>query len=488
MDIKDTSSASRINQAAEKVSPGSPPPKRPFAHKRMVIGLGCSIGAIIIIGTVFALTHKDKGHAPKPSNNSTASGDTTSDILTKNALQCVPRGHDYYRTNNAFVIDPTNPSIMYAGVEYKGVYKSTNGGATWKQSDKGVRGYAMEADASKKCVQELGRLLIDPKNTNHLLLSRVETPSTLKMVFGETAGLYESKDAGATWKHIISDTMNASGSRAIAFDPKDSQTIYYGINNGKPSFTEANGKRPNQIFNTKGILYKTTNDGKQWTELPTGAEEGFRASSVFVNSTDTKQLWLATFNQDPASGGQSASQKGILLTKDGGATWKNFAFKNALADFAVAPQHFNHLYAPLQSISGSPEAFSSTDGGASFQKANTYVMVARYDPYDPSGLRMLGYAPYGDASLQESKDGGKTWVRYAALPAEVNNQNQFGVTVSEIVWHPTEKNTVFMSGSGANVWKSTDGGKTWANILNLGKIGGENKNKAGSTKSSEQDH
>lgn len=441
-----------------------------------------SIACLVTLAVIGALLFLRGGRSPHTPQNAQGS----SDLISQHMLQCVPRGHDYYRTNSTLALNPRTPNIMYVGVEYKGVYKTIDGGTTWTQSDTGVRGYAMEANQSKKCIQELGRIAINPQNPQHLLLSRIETPSTSKMVFGETAGLYESKNGGTTWKQIITNSMNASGSQAIAFDPKDSKVIYYGINNGKPSFTDSNGKRPNMLFNTKGVLYKTNNGATTWEELPTGAEEGLRAMSLYVNPANSRQLWLSTFSQDPSNGAQAKAQKGLLSSQDGGKTWKNYAFPFALGNIAVAPSHFGHIYVPLQTISAPAEAHTSVDG-ITFQRANASMTVAAYNPHDSTGLHMLGYTPYGDAALFESKDGGKTWARFANAPSDADNKPTFGITISALQWHPTDKNIMFMSGSGGMVWKSTDSGKTWTTILSLTKIGGENKNKAGATKSSEPD-
>jgi hypothetical protein len=407
----------------------------------------------------------------------------TGDILPKHTLECVPRGYDYYRTNSTLAIDPRSPDTMFVGIEYKGIYKSTDGGMSWRPSDTGIKGYAMEADSKKKCVGELARIVFDPSDSKRLLVSRSESPSRIDMVFGETAGMYESKDGGASWHQVIKAGMNASGSRAVGIDPGNPAVIYYGINNAKPTFT-INDQVPSFDLNKTGVLYKSSDGAKGWGEMPTGAEEGLRAINLHIDPKNPATLWLATFSQEPGTTKARPQQKGMLKSTTGGQSWKSYPFKNAVIDSAMASGNGNHVYVSTQMTGEYPEAFYALDGN-SFQKSGRYMQFARYDPHDPSGMRMLGYAPFDDpAGIYESKDGGKTWNPYAYPPPGLTNTDTFGVQPNELVWHPTNKDVVFMTGSGAHVWKSINGGKGWAVVLSLEALGA-NKNKAGSTRSSQ---
>lgn len=400
-------------------------------------------------------------------------------------LPCVPHGHDNYRSNNTLAIDPHNPDTMYIAIEFKGVFKSTDGGKTWQQRDQGIAGYAKESDPSQRCIQEFGRLLIDPQDPNHLLLSRVESPGTGKMPFSENAGLWESKDAGASWKQLIKPDMNMSGSKAITFAPGNPSTIYYGINNGRPSYLRAND--PYESPNKTGVLYRTANGGRSWTELPTGADMGLRALGIGIDPRNANNIWLFTMSQSDGDFMPQEQQRGPMRTTDGGKTWTSFAqqlpagYRNTL--FGVAnPQDGNNAYVIQSDRNRVSTGFRTINGGASWQRSNYAMLNASYDINDPSGNRLLGYEPFQvQPGIFESTDKGLTWRRLSPVPPEANNSDQLGVRVESIVFSPNRPGTIYMNGSRGLIWKSTDNGKTWQVLTTLDSFGGPNKTKTGQT-------
>lgn len=471
-------------------------PDKKQKGKKLGLIIGGAIVLVLALGAgAYAFMRGNKPKETAKSSDAVETSKVSADGLVDGyPLECVPRGHDNYRTNNTLAVDPTDANTIYVGVEYKGVYKSIDGGETWKQSDKGIRGYPMQADKSKKCVQELGRTVIDSKDPKHVLITRVESPGDLSTKFSENAGVWESKDAGATWTQLVKDGMNASGSKAIVFDPKDSNVIYHGTNNMKPSFTDGDGKKMDKYFNKEGILYHTSDGGKTWHELPTGATPGLRALNVGVDNSDSNKIWLFSFTASEQGGTEPEDkQKAVLVTSDGGKTWTSLADKlpagyRTLLDGALSPKNGQIALAISQTREGNPKSFVTANGGASWSATSMYVEVADFDPNDATGKRIIGYAPYGSVPMiAQSLDGGKTWTQLSKVPAEVDGQEN-GVRISSFAFSTSDKNTIYMSGTKGYVWKSTDGGKSWKVVMTLDKIGGENKNAQGSTKSSEQDH
>lgn len=220
---------------------------------------------------------------------------------------------------HALAIDPTNPLILYAGGGgLNGVFKSTNGGATWARS--GLTAGAIYS------------LAIDPSN-----------PST---IFAADAGrgLLKTTNAGAAWVPLnngIPFGSSFDGFRAVAIDPINPATIYAGAAfppNGIFKSTDSGAtwtKTPAQAgggsFNsfaidptnpatiyagTSGAIYKSTNGGGSWTQLRSLSGGG----SLALYPGNTSILYAGTGN-------------GVLQTTNGGTTW---AFANSgLANTSV---------------------------------------------------------------------------------------------------------------------------------------------------------
>jgi hypothetical protein len=104
------------------------------------------------------------------------------------------------------VIDPQNPSTVYAANfdSGAGVFKSTDGGASWNAANSGLPAFQYSPVA----------LAIDPQN-----------PSTLYA--GTLSGIFRSADGGANWSAVNSG-LPALGITTLAIDPRDPDTIYAG--------------------------------------------------------------------------------------------------------------------------------------------------------------------------------------------------------------------------------------------------------------------
>lgn len=444
-----------------------------FQGKSKVAIVAVVVSAVLIIAglTVLALRPRNNQQQNNDSNNTTSATNQSSDNFEERArqaeLECVARGHQNYRSQQVFAIDPSNTDVMYFGVEFKGLFKSLDGGATWKQSSEGIRGY-YKKDSDEKCIQEMGKIIIDPQDPTRLLLSRVDTPGTINDLFSETAGAYLSTDSGATWKQVVKSGMNASGSKAIAFDPQNPQIIYYGSNNAPASW---GGADKDKFFNEFGILYKSVDGGTTWKELKTGISKYLRASDILIDKANKSRIFLGAFRPsgDEQDRNLNADQSlSLLLSEDAGTTWQPITSRlpeaTAVIDIMQSTKNPLNIFIVGQAIKQEEpsKTFYSTDGGASFKTSPAVSLyAAAFDPHSES--RLLSYQPFANKpGIYESTNAGATWSFKSTLPSVIDG-NQTRIT--NITWDPKASQIVYANGDGGHLLKSTDNGATWAVLV-----------------------
>src|SRR5262245_23756547 len=153
-------------------------------------------------------------------------------------------------STRTIAIDPTSPATMYAGTKYNGVFKTTNGGATWTAANIGM--------------------------PNTLVVNIVIDPVTTTNVYASTdgQGVFRSTDGGATWTAINNGLSGALPLLiyGLAIDPVTRTTLYAG---------------------TAGGVYKTTNSGASWSLASTGLSTTW-VNSVTINPTAPGTLYAGT--------------------------------------------------------------------------------------------------------------------------------------------------------------------------------------------------
>ena len=158
-------------------------------------------------------------------------------------------------------IDPANDQILYAGTFDQGLFKSTNGGATWTPSNGALQ-------AVQPGEFEFQSIWIDPNNPNVLLASAI-------------GNLYRSADAGANWQTILSETYVTS----VAFNAAVPGQVYMTIGQGGAGVSIDDGQTftnlatptgfgvilpdPNHsgrlVASSPGQIYQSSDGGNTWT-------------------------------------------------------------------------------------------------------------------------------------------------------------------------------------------------------------------------------
>ncbi|MBI4014684.1 MAG: hypothetical protein HY365_01885 [Candidatus Aenigmarchaeota archaeon] len=430
-------------------------------EKKCRLYLPAAIVVIAVLSVAFIRPFNETGNIQE-------GAEEDGDIIPTMPIDCKPsHGFDNYRTEQSFVINPRNSSEMYVTVEYKGMYKSSDGGKTWGLAGRGLKAWPRRDNPEMPCYGLHFSAYVDPANPARILLPGGSAPGRISQPMFQTGGLYESTDGGGSWHQLFKGDMNAYTGRAVT-DPRNPDIVYVDTAALPQSNAEAD---PNVIFVTKGVVYKTTDGGGTWNELPTGLISQLRSAGIFINPANPDHLLLGTIALRTGTDiGKKVSdeQWGILQTKDSGRTWSKLESTSGMAIrvIDVSSGNFGHIF--ISGDRGGEEVtLYSLDGGATFNEIESPVNFARFDIHDPGGMRLLGFSVYFQPDdIFESSDGGKTWNAIGKLPGEVSNEHR----ASNIVWDPNDRNVVYLNGDMGRIWKSADGGKSWNLLLSLEKL------------------
>ncbi|MFL6228378.1 MAG: VPS10 domain-containing protein [Pyrinomonadaceae bacterium] len=246
----------------------------------------------------------------------------------------------------ALAVAQSDPNVIYVGSGEglqrpdlstgDGVYKSTDGGKTWRHM--GLR------DG-----QQIGAIIVDPKDANRVFVAVLGHPYGAN----EERGVFRSTDGGEHWQKVLYKDEN-TGAIALSFDPSNTQTIYADL------WAARQGPWENGSWQgPQSGLYKSTDGGATWHPINKGLptfEQGLGRIGFCVAPSDPRTIF-ATVDAKPEAGG-------IFRSDDAGETWTRVTNERRIwargSDFAeirVDPKNKDVLYA------AAVETYKSTDGG-----------------------------------------------------------------------------------------------------------------------------
>src|SRR5271163_4002149 len=198
---------------------------------------------------------------------------------------------------------------VYIGSASGGVWKSVNGGTTFKPV------------FDKQTAQSIGAIAIDPQAPKTIWVGTGESWTRNSVSIGD--GVYKSTDGGENWTNV--GLKNSERISKILIDPKDGNTVYVCVPGRLWSDSEDRG------------VYKTTDGGKSWTKILKGGNLSTGCSMMSMSSRDPKTIYAGMWDFRRRgwtfrSGGESPdapSASAFYKTVDGGATWTELNDKSA---------------------------------------------------------------------------------------------------------------------------------------------------------------
>jgi photosystem II stability/assembly factor-like uncharacterized protein len=314
------------------------------------------------------------------------------------------------------VVHPNDPNILYAGSVSGGVWKSTNGGASWFPT------------MNDLITLNISALEMKPGDPNTLYAGTGEG-----FLYGDNLpgrGILKTTNGGNTWKRMhVGQGLNSPFITATAVSPTNPNVVYAAGRRAAPQFSLPAETVPDAGINA---IFKSIDSGETWQDVTTGKGIEHDPSNVFDNFPTDVAVSPTDANVVYSAFGLKY-WGGIWKSSNGGQNWARLT--NGLPDpslpnmgygrikLAMAPSNPNILY-------------------ASFTYERKWG-----DTVDLVGGAMLG--------LWKTTSGGQSWTQMAT-PLTINQRNRnggyttalggYGIYANAVIVHPSDPNIVFVAG------------------------------------------
>jgi len=250
---------------------------------------------------------------------------------------------------------PGNPNVYYAGAASGGIFKTTDGGASWPPI------------FDDQPVSSVGSLAIAPSDPQVVWAGTGETFIRSNISIGN--GIYKSTDAGKTWTHMGLERTGRIG--RIVIDPRNPDLVL------ACALGASYGPQPE-----RGV-FRTADGGKTW-EKALFVDENTGCSDIAMDPGNPRIVFAGMWQLEIHTWGRTSGGpgSGLFASRDGGVTWKRLTGHGLPGSplgkiaVAVAPSNSERVYALIETGDGVPwneqktergQLWRSDDGGENWQ-------------------------------------------------------------------------------------------------------------------------
>jgi photosystem II stability/assembly factor-like uncharacterized protein len=319
-------------------------------------------------------------------------------------------------------IDPSNPQIVYAALwesregpwengmfngDGGGIFKSVDGGKTWRQLTKGLPADIVQAN-----------IAVAPSSPK-TLFAAVRTKTIAK--------LYRSDDGGESW-HGTTD------------DPRPG----LGIGGGDLPVVRFDPENPQIVYSASVVCWKSTDGGKTWDSWR-GAPGGDDYQNIWINPNNPDIILLG-------------SDQGAIVTVNGGKSWSSWYNQSTAQLYHVsADDAFPYRLYSGQQESGSVGIKSRGDDGEITFRDWRPVAAEEYgyvvaEPLDPD-IIIGGKLTRFDRRTGQAQN---------ILPVPVQTEDFRMLRTEPVVFSPLDPHLLFFAGN--TLWQTRDRGDHWQQI------------------------
>ena len=325
------------------------------------------------------------------------------------------------------------PNIFYMGATGGGVWKTDNGGTTWKNISDGYFGGS------------IGAVAVSDSDNDVVYVGQGEETVRGNVSSG-FEGIWKTTDGGETWMNMgLKDAMHVG---RIKIHPENSDVAWVAVMGDLFKSSETRG------------VYKTTDGGKNWRRvLFANADAGAVDLSFDPNNPDFMMASTWRVRRTPYSLTSGGDGSGIWRSKDGGENWENMMDKPGMPNgpfgisgVAISPVNPDVIYSILEANKGG--VYKSTDGGDTWRNTNSerglrqrawYYSRIYADTKDENKVYVM------NVGYHTSTDGGRTFDRRNAPHGDHHD-----------LWIAPEDNMRLVIADDGGAQVSYDGGDSWS--------------------------